>query len=203
MLYNLRSVGLESFVEPWELVSNWMTEAVASEVNDPDAAALATVGEQKKPRVRMVLVRHVGKEGAYFYFNESSKKGQQIKENPYASLLWHWKSLRLQIRMDGSVDQMEDALIDKYFDQRPRASKISAWASRQSMEMKDIGEFTEHLKEIEKKFENQAVTRPEWWKGYILTPETIEFWQDGEARRHDRLLFQKHDHKWQKSWLYP
>ena len=195
--------GVVTDKEPWDLISNWLAAASQSELNDPDGAALATANSEGKPSVRMVLVRYVGREGAYFYTNETSRKGKELHENPLAALLWHWKSLRLQIRMEGCVTEMESRLADHYFASRSRGSQISAWASFQSQEMEGEHDFSTRLTEMTDRFAGSAVPRPPWWKGFVLEPATIEFWQDGDMRRHDRLVYTRQGEQWQKFWLYP
>ena len=191
--------------DPIELFKVWMDEAKKSEPNDPNALSLATSNKNNIPSVRMVLLKEFNQNGFVFYTNLNSQKGNELKENPNAAMCFHWKSLLRQIRISGTITQVEDSVADKYYNSRGYDSRIGAWASKQSKELKNRDELENSIKEFKKKFNDESnVPRPSHWSGWILYPESIEFWLDGENRIHERLKYNKDDSgKWIKSLLSP
>ena len=190
--------------EPFGLFSAWFEEAKASEPNDPNAMALATVGDDGLPDVRMVLLKGYDAAGFVFYTHIASQKGRELAENPQAALLFHWKSLRRQIRIEGSLSFASDAESDAYFASRGRDSQLGAWASDQSRPLDSRATFEARFAEIQARFEGQEVPRPRHWGGYRLTPTHIEFWQDRAHRLHERRVFDRAaDGTWSEGLLYP
>ena len=190
---------------PIELFNYWFKEAKKSEINDPNALALATADENGMPSVRMVLLKDYNQNGFVFYTNLNSLKSVNLKINPYASMCFHWKSLLRQIRITGKISKVSDNEADNYFKSRPYGSKIGAWASNQSSILKNTDELNKSIEKYKKKFPDQdKVPRPDHWSGWNLSPNDIEFWLDGENRIHQRLKYIKKDNgKWQRSLLSP
>ena len=202
------SLGLDKcfgdLENPIELFKIWFSEAEKKEINDPNALALATSGSDNQPSVRMVLLKGINEKGFVFYTNFSSTKGKDLKDNNKASMCFHWKSIRRQVRITGNVEIVSDTEADNYFASRPYKNKIGAWASSQSSVMKKRENFLENVKKMEKKYpETSKVPRPPHWSGWRLIPEQIEFWLDGEGRIHERLLYKKIKNNWLKELLYP
>lgn len=190
--------------DPIALFDSWYAEAKASEVNDPDAMALATADRDGDPSVRMVLLKGHGRDGFVFYTNEGSNKGQDLAENPNAALLFHWKSLRRQVRIEGWVERVSDEQANAYFATRSRESQLGAWASDQSCPLPDRATFEDRYEKVRERFEGEAVPRPENWGGYRVLPLVMEFWQDREHRLHERRLFvAQDDGSWTEGLLYP
>jgi pyridoxamine 5'-phosphate oxidase len=189
--------------DPFALFDEWFAEAKASEPNDPEAMALATADLLREPSVRMVLLKEHGPEGFVFYTNEESEKGRQLKENPNAALLFHWKSLRRQVRIEGSVERVSDEEADAYFASRARDSQLGAWASDQSRPLDRRETFENRFEEVARRFEGRAVPRPPHWGGYRVIPERIEFWTDRPHRLHERRLFTREGGDWREGLLYP
>jgi len=191
--------------DPIELFKVWMDEAKKSEPNDPNALSLATSNKNNIPSVRMVLLKEFNQNGFVFYTNLNSQKGNELKENPNAAMCFHWKSLLRQIRISGTITQVEDSVADQYYNSRGYDSRIGAWASKQSKELKNRDELSNSIKEFKQKFDDKNnVPRPEHWSGWILSPTRIEFWLDGDSRIHERLnyTFDKSGN-WIKSLLSP
>jgi len=190
--------------DPFALFNEWFAEARASEINDPDAMALATADGAGNPTVRMVLLKGHGPDGFVFYTNEESSKGQQLADNPSAAMLFHWKSLRRQVRVEGPVERVSDNEADAYFATRARDSQLGAWASDQSRPLDSRATFEQRFAELEQRFAGQDVPRPAHWRGYRVVPESIEFWLDRPHRLHERRLF-KRDARggWSEGLLYP
>ena len=191
--------------DPIELFKVWMDEAKKSEPNDPNALSLATSNKNNIPSVRMVLLKEFNQNGFVFYTNLNSQKGNELKENPNAAMCFHWKSLLRQIRISGTITQVEDSVADQYYNSRGYDSRIGAWASKQSKELKNRDELENSIKEFKKKFNNKNnVPRPDHWSGWNLSPIRIEFWLDGDSRIHERLnyTFDKSGN-WIKSLLSP
>ncbi len=182
---------IEHTDDPFALFTAWMAEAEASEPNDPNAMALATVGADGMPSLRMVLLKGLDSEGFVFYTNLESRKGEQLKANPKAALCLHWKSLERSVRVEGTVTPVSDSEADAYFASRPRSSRIGAWASRQSRPLTGRFELERRIAEYTAKFGLGEVPRPPFWSGYRLAPLRIEFWKNGAFRLHDRLLFRR------------
>jgi pyridoxamine 5'-phosphate oxidase len=189
--------------DPFALFDQWFAEAKASEINDPEAMALATADGECRPSVRMVLLKGHGPDGFVFYTNEQSDKGGQIEANPNAALLFHWKSLRRQVRVEGEVIRVPDAEADAYFASRARDSQLGAWASDQSAPLDSREMFEQRFEDMKRKFEGQDVPRPPHWGGYRVIPDRIEFWTDRPYRLHERHLFVRDGQGWREGLLYP
>ena len=189
--------------DPFALFTTWMKEAAAKEPNDPNAMALATVGADGMPSLRMVLLKGHDDEGFVFYTNLESRKGRQLVEHPKAALLFHWKSLRRQVRIEGPVEAVSDQEADAYFASRPRQSQIGAWASDQSRPLAGRFELEKRVAVFAAKYALGKVPRPPHWSGFRLLPRRIEFWQDGPFRLHDRILYESAEKGWQIERLYP
>ena len=188
---------------PYDLFEAWMAEAKASELNDPDAMALATVDADGLPDARMVLLKGIGPRGFVFYTNYESAKGNELAGQPRAALLFHWKSLRRQVRVRGAVERVTEAEADAYFASRARGSRIGAWASDQSRALESRAVLEARAAEVEARFEGQDVPRPPHWSGFRVIPSQIEFWRDGAFRLHDRLRFDRAGEGWETTRLYP
>ena len=191
--------------DPIELFKVWMDEAKKSEPNDPNALSLATSNKDNLPSVRMVLLKEFSQKGFVFYTNLNSQKGNELKENPNAAMCFHWKSLLRQIRISGKITQVEDSVADQYYNSRGYDSRIGAWASKQSKELKNRDELENSMKEFKKKFKDKNnVPRPDHWSGWNLSPIRIEFWLDGDSRIHERLNYTiDKSGNWIKSLLSP
>ena len=202
------SLGIDIIFEdlnnPIELFKKWFSKAEESEINDPNAVAIATSNKNNQPNVRMVLLKGLSEKGFVFYTNFNSRKGYELKENQKASMCFHWKSLRRQVRVIGKVEEVSVKEADEYFNSRPYKNKIGAWASLQSETLDQRKTFLTKIKEFEKKFPDQKnVPRPPYWSGWRLLPDEIEFWLDGEGRIHERLNYKKIKDNWKKELLYP
>jgi len=194
--------------DPYVIFDDWLAQARKSEPNDSNAMALATADMVGKPSVRMVLLKGHGpdadgKGGFIFYTNQESRKGDELAKNDNAALLFHWKSLRRQIRIEGPSMPVSDATADAYFASRARESQIGAWASDQSRPLENRETFEARYAEIEKRFNGREVPRPAHWSGHIVMPEKIEFWQNREHRLHERWVFERDGGGWTSGMLYP
>jgi pyridoxamine 5'-phosphate oxidase len=189
--------------DPIALFNSWFAEAREAETNDPNAMALATATRDGKPSVRMVLLKAHGPDGFTFYTHVGSRKGQEISSNPNVALLFHWKSLGRQIRIEGPVERVSPAEVDAYFATRGRDSQLGAWASDQSQPLPDRATFEARFKEAEQRFEGTDVPRPSGWSGFRVVPERIEFWTAREHRLHERRLFTRTAGGWAEGLLYP
>lgn len=188
--------------DPFVLFQTWFDEAVASEINDPDAIALASVNADGMPSVRMVLLRQWSVDGFLFFTNYQSRKSGELLATGKAAFCMHWKSLRKQVRVTGQVGKATAAQSDAYFNSRGRGSQIGAWASAQSQPLGSRAELMGQVEAHDKKFPD-AVTRPPHWGGFCLVPEEMEFWADGEHRLHDRFRFTRADSGWDIQRLNP
>jgi pyridoxamine 5'-phosphate oxidase len=189
--------------DPFVLFDQWFKEARESEINDSNAMALATANADGQPDVRMVLLKGYGPDGFIFYTNDESNKGRQIAENPKASLLFHWKSLRRQIRIAGLVSPVANETADAYFATRSRDSQLGAWASDQSRPLESRAMFEARFAEVQARFDGKDVPRPPHWNGHLVTPSRIEFWSDGAHRLHHRRVFTASPDGWIEGLLYP
>ena len=190
--------------EPLPLFNLWYEEAGRSEPNDPSAFALATADANGKPNVRMLLLKGASEGGFAVYTTMNSRKAEELRENPHASMCFHWKHLRRQIRIRGSVTPVSDAEADAYFASRDHDSRVGAWASLQSSPMACRAELQQRLAELQAKHpEGSEVPRPPHWSGWWLNPGHIEFWLHGDHRLHERLLYKKTGNDWERSILYP
>ena len=202
------SLGLDSSFEdldnPIDLFKKWFSKAEENEINDPNAVAVATSNQNNQPNVRMVLLKGLSDKGFVFYTNFNSKKGEELKVNQKASMCFHWKSLRRQVRILGNVEEVTKKEADDYYNSRPYKNRISAWASSQSQILEKREIFLNKIKEFEKKYPDEKnVPRPPHWSGWRLLPNEIEFWVDGEGRIHERLIYKNIKGKWEKEILYP
>jgi len=202
------SLGLNSCFldldDPIELFKLWMDDAKKSEPNDPNAVSLAT-SNNNFPSVRMILLKDFSQNGFVFYTNLNSQKGNELKENPNAAMCFHWKSLLRQIRINGAVTQVANDVADKYYNSRSYDSRIGAWASKQSKELTSRDNLIDSIKKYKDKYNDENnVPRPSHWSGWILSPQSIEFWLDGDSRIHERLKYIKDSgDQWIKSLLSP
>ncbi len=189
--------------DPHALFEAWFAEARDSEPNDPEAMALATADAGGRPSVRMVLLKGHDERGFAFYTNCESSKGEEIAANPRAALLFHWKSLRRQVRIEGTIMPVSDAEADSYFATRSRDARIGAWASDQSRPLESRVLFEARYEQLVAEFEGKEVGRPLYWRGYRVEPTRIEFWTDRPHRLHERRLFTRGSGGWEESLLYP
>ena len=189
--------------DPFALFDRWYAEARDSEPNDPNAMALATVDAAGQPSVRMVLLKGHGRDGFVFYTNREGRKAADLAAVPKAALLFHWKSLRRQIRIEGPVSLATDAESDAYFASRGRDSQLGAWASDQSRPLADRATFEARFAEVTERFAGGDVPRPPHWGGYRVTPRVIEFWQDRAHRLHERRVFTRSGDDWNEGLLFP
>ncbi|MGE7468641.1 pyridoxamine 5'-phosphate oxidase [Bosea sp. NPDC003192] len=191
--------------EPFSLFESWLEEAKASEPNDPNGMALSTVDADGMPNSRMVLLNGRSPEGFVFYTNTQSQKGEELAGQPKAAALFHWKSLRRQVRIRGPVSRVSDAEADAYFQSRPRDSRIGAWASQQSRPLESRFALEKAVASYALKFGVGEVPRPPHWTGFRIAPVYMEFWRDGAFRLHDRIVFRRASpaDAWTKTRLYP
>jgi pyridoxamine 5'-phosphate oxidase len=190
---------------PFDMFNNWLKLASEKEPNDPSAMALASVDATGLPNVRMVLMRRHDERGFCFFTNFESTKGEELLSMQKAAAVFHWKSIRRQVRIRGPVEPVSPAEADEYFNSRPRGSQIASSASKQSRPLPERVELEQRIAELEAEYEGKPVPRPEHWSGFRIMPLSIEFWDDGEFRTHDRLLFRRRtlESAWEQVWLYP
>ena len=198
-------MGAAANSRPFALFRRWFAEAAEKEINDPDAVTLATVEASGMPDARAMLCKQVDGRGFVFYTNGQSAKGGEIAANPKAAILYHWKSLRRQVRARGPLTKVSDVESDAYFVTRPRISRIGAWASQQSRPLESRAKLEQAVADLTVKFGDGDIPRPPHWGGFRLTPIQIEFWRDGEYRLHDRVVFTRaHEgDPWRRERLYP
>lgn len=191
--------------EPFTLFGSWLKDAESSEINDPNAVALATVDEHGLPNVRMVLLKGYDEDGFVFYTNFESQKGEEILGQKKAAMVFHWKSQRRQVRLRGPVEIVGDAEADAYYATRPRGSRIGAWASKQSRPLEGRFALEKSVAEYTAKFAIGEIPRPPHWSGFRIRPVSIEFWHDRPFRLHDRIEFRRDtlDGAWEKVRMYP
>ncbi|HVY16302.1 MAG TPA: pyridoxamine 5'-phosphate oxidase [Rhodopila sp.] len=189
---------------PFDQFDAWMKEAEKVEINDPNAMILATATPDGRPSLRTVLLKGVDPRGFVFYTNKTSRKGDELAANPRASLLFYWKSLHRQIRIEGQVEDVTDAEADAYYATRARVSRLGAWASIQSRPLPERSVLEERLAEMEAKYPGDEIPRPPYWSGYRLLPSLFEFWQDMPFRLHDRTVYSPSANgAWVQSKLFP
>ncbi len=186
--------------DPLALFDEWLKEAEAREPNDPNAVSLATVDETGMPNVRIVLLKGHDDRGFVFYTNFESTKGKEALSSMKAAMGFHWKSLRRQVRIRGELERVSDAEADAYFNSRHPQSRLGAWASRQSRPLESRQELIDRLRQMEEKYGTENIPRPPHWSGLRIVPQSIEFWQDGEFRLHDRIIFSKNGTGQQPGW---
>jgi pyridoxamine 5'-phosphate oxidase len=189
--------------EPYRLFGQWLEDAAASEPNDPNALALATVDSDGMPDVRMVLLKGFDERGFVFYTNFESAKGVEILSSMKAAMCFHWKTLRRQVRVRGPVEQVSDAEADEYYASRPRGSRIGAWASKQSRPLESRFALEKAVAEYTARYAIGDIPRPPHWSGFRIAPQSIEFWHDRPFRLHDRVVFSRTQGSWGKTRLYP
>ncbi|HEX8842868.1 MAG TPA: pyridoxamine 5'-phosphate oxidase [Sphingomicrobium sp.] len=189
--------------DPFQLFDQWFAQAREEEPSEPEAMALATSGVDGQPSVRMVLLKAHDLAGFVFYTHEQSAKGQDLAQNPRAALLFHWKSLSRQVRIEGATERVSDAEADAYFATRSRDAQLGAWASDQSRPLDSRETFERRVEEAKRRFEGQEVPRPKGWVGYRLIPQRMEFWTAREHRLHERRLFTRAGDGWSEGLLYP
>lgn len=191
---------------PFELFNLWLHDAEGSEINDPDAMALATVDANGRPSVRMVLLKGVDERGFVFFTNRESRKGTALEANPVAAVCFHWKTLRRQIRIEGTVERVSDSESDEYYKTRPLGSRIGAWASLQSRPLENRTALADRVSALELEYlgREELIPRPAHWGGYRIIPDSIEFWHDGQHRLHRRVVYTPAgDGLWDRQMLYP
>jgi pyridoxamine 5'-phosphate oxidase len=189
--------------DPFQLFDEWFAAARASEPNEAEAMTVATAGADGQPSARMVLLKAHGPKGFVFYTHEQSAKGEDLAENPRAALLFHWKPLGRQVRIEGNVERVSDAEADAYFASRARDSQLGAWASDQSRPLDSRATFEHRFEEAKRRFDGTDVPRPPSWGGYRVVPQRIEFWTARTHRLHERRLFTLRDGSWSEGLLYP
>jgi pyridoxamine 5'-phosphate oxidase len=197
------SPELDPAVDPVARFAAWLAEARAKEVNDPEAMAVATVGHDGMPSLRMVLLKDFDTRGFVFYTNFESKKGTQLLAHRKAALLFHWKTLRRQVRIEGEVEIVSEAEADAYFASRPRGSQIGAWASQQSRPLEGRFALEKRVAEYTLKFGLGTVPRPPHWSGFRVMPVVIEFWHDRPFRLHERLVHRRDGDAWRTERQFP
>ena len=188
---------------PFTLFQEWFDRAAETEINEPTAVTLSTATKAGRPSARMVLLKHYDERSFVFYTNLESRKGLELTENPFAALLFHWKSLKRQIRIEGRCELIGDDEADAYFASRDRGSQIGAWASDQSRTMPGRFELEKQIAKFTAKFGISTVPRPLHWSGYRLLPDNLEFWDDGKFRLHERIVYTKTENRWVTDRLFP
>jgi pyridoxamine 5'-phosphate oxidase len=181
----------------------WFADAKAGEPNDPNAMTVATATPQGMPSARILLLKDYDRRGFVFYTNKESRKGGELNANPHVALLFHWKSLLRQVRIEGAVEDVTEAEADAYYNSRLRVSRLGAWASKQSRPLSERAELERRVAEAEVRFPDEIVPRPPYWSGFRCIPQRFEFWQDMPFRLHDRSIFTRDGDAWTTSKLFP
>jgi len=194
---------IEADTSPFTLFETWFNDAQKSGVLLPESMSVSSVSAEGKPSSRMVLLKHHSNDGFIFYTNYQSKKSQDMEQNPNVALLFHWGVLQRQIRIEGKVTKISKQMSENYFHSRDRGSQIGAWASKQSAQLNHENELEDRFAKFEAKFANQEIPLPEFWGGWLVIPEKIEFWQGRASRLHDRVVFEKSDNTWSHQKVFP
>lgn len=189
--------------DPFDLFATWFDQASQSELADPNAMTLATADARGRPSARIVLLKGWDRQGFVFYTNLESRKSREIEENARVALLFHWKSRKRQIRIEGDAAPVTAAEADEYFASRPRMSRIGAWASDQSRPLGERAELEQRLERTVARYAEQEIPRPPHWSGWRVVPRAIEFWEDRDFRLHDRAVFTRDGDTWSATRLYP
>ena len=189
--------------DPISLFKDWLADAERSEPNDPNAMTLATVTPDGAASARMILLKGVDERGFTFYTNLGSRKVEHLSANPGAALCFYWKSLKRQVQVEGTVERVDDAEADAYFATRPRGAQIGAWASRQSHPLEGRFRLEARMAKYTAKFHVGTVPRPDFWSGFRVVPQLIEFWREQPFRLHDRVVYHRDGGGWRKERLYP
>lgn len=189
--------------QPLIQFKQWFKEAETSGVNEPNTMTLATVDSQGQPTIRVVLLKEINEQGLIFYSNFNSRKGKELAQHPKAAINFYWQAVERQVRFDGSISKVSEGQSDAYFKTRPRGSQLGAWVSAQSETIPSRQYLEDELERCTERFANQEIPRPPHWGGYLLTPVSVEFWQGGKNRLHDRILYRSKDDQWVRSRLAP
>lgn len=189
--------------DPMEMFARWLEEAIAAGIDEPNAMTLATATPEGKPSARVVLLKEMTRNGFTFFTNYRSRKGEELRLNPYAALVFDWHEMARQVRIEGAVEQLPPDESDAYYLSRPENARIGAWTSPQSRVVADRGELDALQREVEQRFAQEPLPRPDHWGGYLVRPERIEFWQGRPNRMHDRLVYEKNEEEWSLQRLAP
>ena len=189
--------------DPIQLFEAWLAEAARTEPNDPNAMTVATATPDGRPSARIVLLKGVDRRGFVFYTNKEGRKGRELAANGHAALLFHWKTLGRQVRVEGAVEDVTDAEADLYYASRARISRLGAWASEQSRPLPSRAALERRVAELDARHPGDAIPRPPHWSGYRLIPVRLEFWQDMPYRLHDRRIYLRDEDRWEQGALYP
>jgi len=193
-----------NYSTPFDQFKKWLDLAKTNhQIIEPTAMSLSTVSSENRPSSRMVLLKKIDENGFCFYTNLNSRKAQELKSNHFVALCFYWGILGKQVRVEGKIEPLSTQEADEYFASRRRESRIGAWASNQSHQMENWQDFLDKITEFENKFANQEVPRPQFWSGFRVVPDAIEFWQEGDFRLHQRFLYKRSSNGWNVNQLYP